>query len=185
MDGDLYIKDLVRGDENAFRAVFEAYHTRLCYFASRLLAGREGAEDVVQEAFVKLWRKRACFAEESSVKAFLYITVRNHCLNLNKHDKVKKKYDDLMQSRPQPSMVNNDLIEAEVIETVYQALQKLPAGCRSIMELSYFEGMKNSAVAEQLRISVNTVKSQKVRALHLLRILLKGTSLLVLLNFLL
>lgn len=182
MNEEIYIAGLHRGDESVFRMIFEKYHTRLCYFASRLLPAGEGCEDAVQETFVKLWKKRTDFPDQQSVKAFLYITVKNHCLNVYKHDKVVKKYGDLLQHETQQGDVTEHFIESEVFETVYQALQKLPAGCRNILRLSYFEGMKNKAIANHLHVSINTVKTQKTRGLHLLRSLLKNSFVLLLLS---
>lgn len=80
MDEEFYITGLHQGDEKIFRELFEKYHTRLCYFANTLLPFSEGAEDVVQEAFVKLWQKKIDFHSLNAVKTFLYITVKNRCL---------------------------------------------------------------------------------------------------------
>jgi len=176
MDDEFYITGLHQGDESVFRELFDRYHNRLCYFATALLTTDQNAEDVVQEAFVKLWQKKGHFHNLPAIKAFLYITVKNHCLNIYKHDRVVRKYGDLLEEE-QDADVTVRLIEAEVLETVYQALQKLPSGCRNVLRLSYFEEMKNKEVADHLRISINTVKTQKKRGLQLLRTILKVTSL--------
>lgn len=176
MNEELYITGLHQGDEKIFRKLFERYHTRLCYFAANLLPFPEEAEDVVQEAFVKLWQKKTDFYSLNAIKTFLYIIIKNRCLNIYKHDKVVKKYADLLQDKAGQEDEMDYLLEAEVLEKVHQALQKLPAGCRNVLHLSYFEGMKNKEVAEHLHVSVNTVKTQKQRALHLLRVILKVTS---------
>ncbi len=62
------------------------------------------------------------------------------------------------------------MIEAEVLGEVYKALQKLPEGCRKVINLSYFEGLSNQEVADRLNVSINTVKTQKLRALKMLRL---------------
>lgn len=175
MDEDFYITGLHQGDEKIFRKLFAKYHTRLCYFASTLLPSSEGVEDVVQEAFVKLWQKKTDFYNLNAIKTFLYITVKNRCLNIYKHDKVVKRYADLLQDEAGEDEAMNRLLEAEILEKVHQALQKLPEGCRNVLHLSYFKGMKNREVAEHLHVSINTVKTQKKRALHLLRAILKVT----------
>lgn len=177
MDENIYIKNLHSGDESIFRSIFEEYHPRLCYFASTLLPSTEAPEDVVQEAFVKLWQRRSHFHDASSIKAFLYITVKNQCLNLCKHQLVVRKYNFLSHTESSDEVIGDSIIESEVLENVYRALGKLPAGCRQVVQLSYFKGLKNKDIARQLNVSINTVKTQKKRALHLLRTVLKATSL--------
>lgn len=176
MDEQFYITGLKNDDERIFRELFELYHSRLCYYATSILSGDESSEDVVQEAFVRLWQKRAQFSDLPAVRAFLYVTVRNQCLDIYKHDKVIRKYGDLLQKEDHTDQSINYLIEAEVLEKVHGAIQKLPLGCRNIMKLSYFEGLKNQDIADQLHVSINTVKTQKKRGLHLLRVLLKASS---------
>lgn len=180
MNEQFYITGLHHGDEQVFRELFDKYHSRLCYFASSLLTENEDAEDVVQEAFIRLWQRRNHFSDLSSVKAFLYISVKNRCLNIFRHDKVRKKYGDLLKKEELPDVqlegAIHYLIEAEVLEKIRQAVESLPSGCRNIMNLSYFEGLKNQDIADQLHVSINTVKTQKKRGLQLLRALLKASS---------
>lgn len=175
MEEDFYIDGLHQGNEQVFKRIFEKYHTRLCYFARSLLPFSSDAEDVVQDAFVKLWQKKADFHSLHAIKAFLYISVKNRCLNIIAHDQVTKKYTGHLGQVP-PSDIMQELLKAEALEKVYQALQKLPSGCREVLQLSYFEEMKNKEVAAHLQVSVNTVKTQKQRGLHLLRALMKITS---------
>ncbi len=174
MNEEFYITGLLRGDERVFREIFEEYHTRLCYFASTMLATERDAEDVVQEAFVKLWQRREHFADLNSIKAFLYITVKNRCLNIYKHDKVVRKYGSLQEEAWESDAMIR-IIESEALENVFRALEKLPKGCRNVLQLSYFEGMKHKDIALHLQVSVNTVKTQKMRGLQLLKRLLKDS----------
>lgn len=180
MGEDIQMLCLHNGDENTFHRIFDTFHTRLCYYSAGLLASEKEAEDVVQEAFVNLWQRRSSFRDMEAVKAFLFVTVRNRCLNICKHGKVVRKYADNWEEGLEEDMTSR-IIEAEVLEDIYQALQKLPPGCRNVLELSYFEGMRNKDIAEQLQVSVNTVKTQKMRGLHLLRGILKSSSFIFLL----
>ncbi len=176
MNEEFYIAGLHQGNEDIYRMVFEKYHTRLCYFAATLLPVDDASEDVVQEAFVKLWQRRNDFPDLRSVKSFLYITVRNRCLNIRKHDKIVKKYGDLLHAEVEDADAMEQIMEAEILEKVHRALQQLPAGCRNVMQLGYFKGLKNKEIAQKLQVSVNTVKTQKKRGLQLLRVILKVTS---------
>ena len=172
---EVYIEGLKSGDQKIFRNIFMMFSARLNYFAKRMLNGRGGTEDIGQNAFVKLWQKREDFDSLPAVKAFLYIAVKNQCLNLYKHEQVELKY----KSFGQPEVTDENeayfIVEAEVLEQVHQAMEKLPEGCRNVLELSYFGEMKNGDIANHLQVSVNTIKTQKKRALHLLRAMLKTT----------
>lgn len=156
-----------------FRGVFEQLHTRMCYFAESLLPHGYDAEDVVQEAFIKVWELWENFDSFDAVRSFLYTVIKNRCFNIYKHDKVVKKHGMLLEADEKIQDAVGFLIEAEVLDDVHRAIQKLPAGCRSVLYLSYFEGLRNKDIASKLEVSVNTVKTQKKRALHLLRGILK------------
>lgn len=186
---NFYIKGLQTGDEQIFKELFECFHARLCYFACSLLNGTKETEDVVQDAFVRLWQRKENFDNLQSVKAFLYLTVKNACLNIHKHEKVVCNHREAIgklyvEDADDPDMVTR-IIEAETLDKVYQALQKLPKGCRTVLNLSYFEEMKNEDISTHLQVSINTIKTQKKRALHLLRTMLKVSSiwLLILLGY--
>lgn len=174
-DEEISIQALQEGEKETFRTIYERYHTRLCYFASKILPEGEAPEDVIQDVFVKLWQNKENFEKVDSVKSFLYITTRNHCLNLHKHNKVVQQFTNEPTPDIKDGLIINHLIESEVLDKVHRAIEKLPLGCRNVMLLSYFEEMKNREVAEYLKISVNTVKTQKQRGVNLLRSLLKMT----------
>lgn len=176
MGKSIIISDFNNGDTQVFREIFELFYNRLCYFGRQFLPATESPEDVVQEAFIKLWDHRGNFADLTSVKSFLYTTVKNHCLNLCKHEQVIHKHGAAQVNEEEKNHGIEKMLEAEILDGVYQALEKLPERCRTILHLSYFMKMKNKEVAEFLEISVNTVKTQKQRGLNLLRGILKATS---------
>lgn len=168
MPGSVYVPAFQRGDEKAFQHIYHMLSKRLEYFAEGMV-DEAAARDVVQDAFVKLWERREQFFNFNAIKTFLYLTIKNACLNIAKHDKVVDKYQQGLTEPIEEMDVLHRMIEAEVIDEVYMALQQLPQGCRNVIFLSYFEGMSNQEVADELNVSINTVKTQKVRALKLLR----------------
>lgn len=179
MDEKFYISESSQITDITFREIFEQYRIRLCYFATKLLSSKQDAEDVVQEAFLKLWSKRNRFHDLNAIKAFLYITVKNRCIDITKHHKIIRHYE-WEQTEGAEEVIMMKLIESEVIEIVRVAIQKLPPGCRNVVIMSYFEKLKNKEISDQLHISVNTVKTQKARGLHLLSDLLKKVPVLLL-----
>lgn len=172
-DSRLYIKHL-----------FDLYYTRLCYFAHKLISNKEGAEDIVQDAFVAYWKKQTDFDNEPSIKSFLYLTVKNACLNIIRHESVEKRYAESQDTKQlEEEKISEHIIRSEVAGEIHTAIATLPQGCRQVLKLAYFEGLKNDEIAQQLSISVNTVKTQKARALQLLRLKLDIGSLILVMGF--
>ncbi|MEI6949718.1 RNA polymerase sigma-70 factor [Paraflavisolibacter sp. H34] len=168
------------------KQLFQLYYSRLCYFAFKMIEDREAAQDLVQDAFVGFWHRRDDFDSEPAVKTFLYVTVRNACLNRIRHEKVKKKFIDANKtSEAEEEKGLNNLVQAEVVGEIHRAIEELPQGCRQVLKLAYFEGLKNDEIAGELGVSVNTVKTQKARALQLLRLKLDADAFLALLLVLL
>ena len=90
-DRNLYLL-LREGDEHAFQTLFKKFYPALCHFANQFLADKEQSEEIVQEIFVKIWEKRSVLNIETSVKHYLFRSVRNQCLNQIQHEKIKKQY---------------------------------------------------------------------------------------------
>jgi len=176
IDNDQLVREFQNGSELAFKAIFDLFNKRLLYLATEIVRDAAAAEDIVQEAFLKLWDRGANFADLTAIKAFLYLSVKNACRNLYKHEKVVDKYISRQDDSIDEHTIMAKIIEAEVLDSLSNAIEKLPAGCRDVVYLGYFEGLSNQEVAKQLNISINTVKTQKMRALRSLRVLLKDLS---------
>ncbi len=161
------------GHNAAFEDIFTSLYTPLCSFADTYLKDRNLAEDIVQEIFITLWHKRKDFINLLSLKTFLYRSVSNKCLNHIKHEKVINKYQEVQLEKTQSETFYNDhIIEEETHRLIYRAIDELPPSCKEIVYLS-LQGLKNPEIAEELSISVNTIKTQKALAYKKLRIKLK------------
>ncbi len=162
--------------------LFNNYYSRLCYFAYKIIDNQESSKDIVQNVFITFWKKKVDFETELAIKNFLYLAVRNACLNYLRHELVEEKF--VKNSNPdqfEQEKGLNHLIRAEVVGELQKAIELLPEGCRMVLKLAYFEGMKNEQIANHLDISINTVKTQKQRALQLLRLKLSSNALILLL----
>lgn len=161
-----------RGDQEAFRLIFQQHYKALCYFASSIIQDRQEAEDLVQETFSRLWNKRGDFSSAASIKAFLYIATRNACLNFLKQKERQssreKEFSYLLQE-PLSDDFDPILAETEIIQELYAEIENLPKQCQRVFKMSYLQGMKNEEIATALGISYNTVRTQKLRALKLIR----------------
>lgn len=155
-----------------FESLFKEYYPRLVFFAFEITRDRAQAEDLVQDAFVTYWKGRSEVADHPlAIKNYLYTTVRRAALNVLRHEKVREKF-----ARQQPAEAAEErtalhaLIHSEVLAGLAEALRSLPEGCQRISSLSFLHGMKNEEIARELGVSVNTVKTQKRRAVQLLRL---------------
>ncbi len=171
----------VSAGTKTFEQLFKHYYSRLCYFSFQIVGDKEIAKDIAQDAFVKYFNQAEQIQNEFAVKNFLYSTARNASINFLRHNKVVQNH--LLLQDPFPLEENNvihTIIKAEVFAEIYAAIESLPASCRRISRMAYLEGLKNSEIAETLNISVNTVKTQKQRALQLLRLKLTPDRFLIL-----
>lgn len=151
----------------------DTYFPALCRFAQGLLNDLPAAEDIVHQSFGMLWKKPEDFETPENVKAFLYISTRNACLNylqkLQRDSTMKSGFLRYL-STDHESFVLNEIVREEVLHEVYTAIETLPYQCRRIFKMCYVDGLSNSEIAERSHLSVHTVKNHKVRAIGLLRL---------------
>ncbi|WP_262697107.1 RNA polymerase sigma factor [Chitinophaga lutea] len=163
---------IANGDQLAFRVIFRRHYKALCFFGTSITQDAQEAEDLVQETFSKLWDKRADFPTTANIKAFLYISTKNACLNFlrQKQRQTEKEKDfSYLQDDETSAAFDPVLAETEIIRELYNEIEQLPAQCRRVFKMSYLEGRKNEEIAAALGISYNTVRTQKLRALKLIR----------------
>lgn len=154
------------GDQNfLFKKIFKEYYPSLLHFASRLLSNAHDAEDVVQDVFMNMWRNRPAFQNEIALKAYLYLAVRNRCLDLLK--KKSPVYTDISIFGEMEQEVELVVIE-ETLRLLDEAIERLPEKTREVIRLS-LENYSVKEVAEKLNITVNTVKTHKLRAYKFLK----------------
>ena len=91
-DEELIIARLHSGEERAFTDIYNRYHQRLYFFAQRFVDDAD-AKDIVSESFVQLWHKRMDFTAIAAIGRFLFVTVRNRCLNLVRNQIVQQHRD--------------------------------------------------------------------------------------------
>ncbi|HNV30251.1 MAG TPA: RNA polymerase sigma-70 factor [Cyclobacteriaceae bacterium] len=169
------LETLQLGNESAFEMIFRTYYQPLCRYAYSFLQDKEEAEEVVQASFITVWEKRNNIAIETSLKSYLYRMVRNSCLNVIKHEKVKQQHvaHELAVSEVSHESVSQKVQAAELEIRITEAMKTLPEQCRLVFQLSRFEELKYQEIADQLQISVKTVENHMGKALKLMREQLK------------
>jgi len=164
------------GDEGAFRQLFDANIRPLVFFAQKLIGSKEEAEDVVSTAFYKLWLGRSDFSSAIAIRSFLYTIVRNHCLNELKHRNVadKARREILSSGQDESDSIEFHILQAELLQTIYVEMQRLPEKYGNILEWAFQAGMSTKEIAGKLQQTESHVRVQKARALVLLRQSLKN-----------
>ncbi|PWL30792.1 RNA polymerase sigma-70 factor [uncultured Roseivirga sp.] len=162
---------LSRGDETAFQETFELYFKVLVLFATKFSLDKEAAEDLVQDVFVKLYEQRDRLQFHSSLKAFLYQSVRNRCIDLIRSTKTREKHHVEIKADTDVEGLNSEelMLQSELEEKIYQSIKQLPEQCQLIFKMNRFEGKKNQEIANELNISKRTVETQISKALKRLR----------------
>lgn len=164
------IQQIAEGKEEGFSYLHRMYHMRLVYYVIQFSLTREEAEDVVGETFMKVWQSRSTFSSESHIRNFLYLTARHRALNLANYKERQVSYLEKYSSLESASedAFSHERVETEMLNIIYQAMGSLPDECRKIFRL-YLEDLSPKEIATQLSISPATVRSQKRRAISLLK----------------
>lgn len=148
--------------------LFRYNYRPLCLYALHYLKDADLVEDVVQECFATLWEKLQAGAAVANRRAYLYMTVRNRCL-----DHLRRKGIPTEQLKPYDTygiIDDDDAQERSQTEArLWTAIDSLPEKCREVFLMSKRDGMKYGEIAEELGISENTVRNQISKALKALK----------------
>ena len=167
-------------DENfdlTYKALFRRYYPSLIFYATRLV-GEEEAEDVVQDVFVELWKRKDSIEIGEQIQAFLYRAVYTRALNVLKHRNVEDGYCAAMEEinrrraefyQPDNNEVIRKIEDRELRKEIHDAINELPDKCKEDFKLSYLHNMKNKEIADVLGVSLRTVEAHMYKALKFLR----------------
>lgn len=174
LDDQKIIQHIRRSDRKVFEYLFRTYYPRLCIFGLNFFDNPQITEDIAQDLFVVLWEKRKEMVIKTSLHSFIFQSYRNRCLDYIKHQKVIKKYIDEKINHPDEKQLNDDLEKEELKYRIHKTIETLPPKCKKVFMMSRFEGLKQQVIADQLGISVKTVKAQIGKALKIMRKELKS-----------
>ncbi len=178
------IEKAAQGDHPSFAQVYARTHTHLFGVALRILGEGQAAEDVLQEAYVSIWKKSGSYRRDVDGQAIQAMTwliaiVRNKALDAlrarsRRHETV---VHDFLQTAPDTLEEHSDAAPSAVqlLETATQALRindclsTLDGGHRQCLALAYYQGMSHSEVAEQMGAPLGTVKAWIRRGLDRLK----------------
>ena len=127
-------------------------------------------EDAVQDVFVYVWNNRDAIVVDTSVRSYLFTSVKHRALNILKHRAVERSHGRLLvEFLEDLSQEEYSEEEAVQLEKIRQALKILPLQCRTVFMMSSLDGKKYKEIAEELHISINTVKSHVLKAYRTIR----------------
>ncbi len=168
-DRDLLAR-LRGGDHGAFEAIFRQWYEPVVRSANRVLRDAGVAEELSQDVFLELWRRRESFAEDSSVAGYLMQAVRNRALNHLRHLAVQKKSVVYVEALSEPAERADAQAQAsELHAALTLAIAELPPRTREVFVMSRERGMRYAEIAEQLGVTVKAVEANMSRALRMLR----------------
>ena len=165
------------GDARAFEVVFDRHVDAAFSLAYRMCGRRSIAEDIVQEAFLSLWRSRARYDRaRGSVRSWILGVVRNRTIDWFRRDSVRTRRD-VQADEAVGRLAADDDVAAEAqrladARQLRQALGELPPDQRRVIELAYFGGFTHSQIADMLELPPGTVKGRMRLGLTKLRLAL-------------
>ena len=166
---------LKKGDEKAFKKIFETYYNIILVFIHKLTENRMQAEDIVQETFIKLWAYKENIDINRPIKSFLFKTSYNFYIDLYRKSLRTK---EILKAWYFQKIVNlteeDDEIKEKKIARIQKEIKRLPPKCKDIFMMSKFEGLTYNEISTELNISVKTVENQISIALSKLRKCLKN-----------
>ena len=170
-DEEILVAEFKRGSTVAFERIFMKFHGAITYFCLKFILDEDGAKDVASELFMKVWNMKDDFENLRAIKAFLYTSARNACLNYLRRENMvrtnsKKMAFGQTEAVDDPSMML--IFNSEVLREVYQEINSLPKQCKRVIKLA-LQGLPTEDIATAMGLSEQTVRNTRVRGIQILK----------------
>jgi len=176
-----------------FEGTYVSYYARMKRFARQYVICEEDAENIVQDIFFELWEKQLEFTSLVNLSGFLFMMLKNRCIDflrrktLEQHavDEIQSEYIRTLKLKFESleALDNKLLNETDIDTIIHNAIDSLPERCREIFVMNKIEGKKQKVIAQELNISIHTVESQMAIAYKKLKEALKDYTFLFLFFF--
>jgi RNA polymerase sigma-70 factor (ECF subfamily) len=168
---DLFFRELQKNNRKLFDQLFMDYYVDLSRFAFTYLKNKGLSEEIVQEIFISLWERRDNLNINTSVRAFLYTSVRNRALNYLRNENTRKSHENefALEQATKTSDILDFCLQEQLQYNIDDAVNSLPGQCQQIFKLSRYENLTYNEIAQELNISPKTVENQMGIALKKLR----------------
>jgi len=154
--------------KQAIEELFERYHAELCKVVFRILKDESLAEDIVQDVFYELWKKRDRLGVQTSFRAYLKRASINKSLNYIRDNKIKFEGDEQYAFIESKENLAQNIEGKNLKEIIDKEIDKLPPKCRMAFTLSRYEDMSYKEIAVEMGISIKTVEKHISKALKIL-----------------
>jgi len=161
---------LSEGEEAAFTELYDRYWKKMLVRAVILLHSHEDAEELVHDIFVKLWKKRNSLSLTHSFHTYIAAMLQYGCFEVLANRKRRRMAVMSAELPELADLSTQQFLDFEALRAQLEtAVQELPEKCQLIFRLSREQGLSDQAIADQLDVSVNTVRTQMHRALTKLK----------------
>jgi len=158
------------GDEKAFGILFTVFLPKLYPFIIKLVKSEPGAQEIIQETFIRVWLSRDKLSEIDNPGGWLYKVASNECYSYLRKSVLNNKFFNTITFEPDPvNTTQENFALKELNRLVGEAIDKLPAQRKKIYRMSRDEGKSIPEIAAILNLSPNTVKNALVTALKYIR----------------
>jgi len=170
-DETILLKKIVEGDRQAFSTLYMQYLGELYRYMYLFTKSKEKSEEIVQDAFLKIWEKREHLGHVTSFKSYLYRTAKNLLLDEIRRDAVKAKAHHYLKPGNEASeeMADELIINRQYHEIAERAIALLPEKRKAIFLMRTREELSLDEIATKLSISKSVVKKQLYAAISFVR----------------
>lgn len=175
-DESALVEALKKGDKQAYKYLYKQYAGLFFTIARRYAPSSESAEDLMQEAFIQIFRKVSSFRGEGSFEGWMKRLVVNRCLTELKRKRVFTKDIDDPTTVEEPGLASISLTSLHA-EDILKAFEHIPVGARTVLNLYAIEGLDHKEIAHELGISESASRSQLTKARSKLRQVLQSQNL--------
>jgi RNA polymerase sigma-70 factor, ECF subfamily len=163
-----------RGDARAFEAIYDRHASVAFSLAYRIAGNRNVAEDIVQEAFLSVWRSGVRYQpERGNLRSWLLSVVHNRAIDslrrASVHTRRQVDAEGIEERKAAPELTDVEAVRREEAQTVRSAMERLPQDQLRVVELAYFGGFTHTQIAEMLGEPLGTVKGRMRLALDKMR----------------
>ena len=168
---EIEILDILKSKPNvALRSLYSSYYKYVCSVVYKMTGDASVAEDISQEVFIEVWKRRESLDVTSTLKGYLRKVAVNKTLNHIRSKKMNFEEEDSVFQVPSEENSTQIILEAEDLQNaINSAIDSLPERCRLIFGLSRYEEKTYKEIAEALSISIKTVENQMSKALKIVR----------------
>ncbi len=167
---NILTRELKKGNHESFTYLVDTYHQSLCSYANTLTGDKRAAEDIVQNVFLRFWKKRDRMNIESSIKSFLYRSVYNEFIDDYRKSQSFLKFEKIHIEYLNQITTDEDMENTvQLIKVVKTLIEELPPKCKEVFALSKREGLTNVEISEHLGLSLKGVEAQITRGFKILR----------------